>query len=115
MEPKGPPPTHEETLGALPGAPKPLADAYAKTGKTPTGAARDKLAANPKSGTRAAAEGGQAAEEEADDPVADMNAPDAVEAVGRMRSREKLQAVVNTDKRQSVKDAAQTKLDSMKE
>jgi hypothetical protein len=39
----GPPPSHEESLGALQGAPKPLADEYARTGKTPTGPERDAL------------------------------------------------------------------------
>jgi hypothetical protein len=39
----GPPPAHEETLGAIQGAPKPLADHYAETGRTPAGPERDRL------------------------------------------------------------------------
>lgn len=46
-------------------------------------------------------------------PVSDSNATDAVEQVGRMRSTEKLQQIVDSDKRSSVKDAAQKRLDEL--
>lgn len=39
------PPSHEETLGALAGAPEEIAQAYAETGVTPEGEWRDKQTA----------------------------------------------------------------------
>lgn len=55
--------------------------------------------------------GGQPGGAEAEEsPVSDTNADEAVEAVGRMRSREKLQHVIDNDKRASVKAAAQQRL-----
>jgi hypothetical protein len=50
------------------------------------------------------------ADEGAEDPVADMNATDAVEAIGRMRSKEKVQAIVDGDQRATVKAAAEKRL-----
>lgn len=48
-----------------------------------------------------------------DDPVSEMNAPEAIDSINRMRSKEKLQAVVDNDPRASVKEAAKQKLASL--
>ena len=63
----------------------------------------DKLAAKP---------AGAAVDADADDtdPVESMSATDAVDAIGRMRSKEKLQQVIDNDTRASVKDAAKARL-----
>lgn len=46
-------------------------------------------------------------------PLSDTNADEAIEAVGRMRSRDRLQHVVDNDKRATVKAAAQKRLDEL--
>lgn len=52
-----------------------------------------------------------AAAEEADaSPVSDENAHDAIDQISRIRSRDKLQSIIDNDKRQSVQDAARTRL-----
>jgi hypothetical protein len=51
---------------------------------------------------------------EADDsPVSDTNADEAIEAIGRMRSADKLKHVIDNDKRVSVKEAARKRLDEL--
>ena len=44
------------------------------------------------------------------DPVSDLNAGDAIASIERMRSRDKLQAIVDTDQRATVKAAAEKRL-----
>lgn len=51
--------------------------------------------------------------DEGDSPVSDSNADEAIEAIGRMRSRDRLQHIVANDKRVSVQKAAQERLDSL--
>lgn len=46
-------------------------------------------------------------------PVSDSNADEAIEQIGRMRSRDKLQHIVDNDGRVSVKKAAQERLESL--
>jgi hypothetical protein len=48
-----------------------------------------------------------------DDPVAEMNVDKAVESVNRMRSREKVQAVIDNDSRVTVVNAAKERLKSL--
>ena len=43
-------------------------------------------------------------------PVSDTNAADAIEAIGRMTSKEKLQHIADNDPRVTVKDAAKKRL-----
>jgi hypothetical protein len=42
--------------------------------------------------------------------VADLNVTDATDAISRMRSKEKLQAIADTDKRSTVQQAAKDRL-----
>jgi hypothetical protein len=57
---------------------------------------------------------GGAADGGADEsPLSDTNADEAIEAVGRMRSRDKLQQVVDSDPRATVKAAAQERLNEL--
>lgn len=60
-------------------------------------------------------EAGDAEESDADEtsPIADLNADEAVEAVGRMRSRDKLQHVIDNDTRVSVQNAAKQRLSQL--
>lgn len=46
-------------------------------------------------------------------PVSDKPAPEAIEMVGRMRSKDQLQAVADHDKRSSVASAARDRLQSL--
>lgn len=48
--------------------------------------------------------------EEADSPVSDKTADEAIEAIGRMRSQDRLQAIADGDERVTVKDAAKARL-----
>lgn len=52
----------------------------------------------------------QAEEPGADDPVADVTATEAIDKIGRMRSKEQLQTIVDTDQRATVKAAAEKRL-----
>lgn len=65
-----------------------------------------------KAGAAATDEGEE--EETGVDPVKTMNATEAVDAVSRMRSPEKLQQVIDNDQRASVKDAASKRLAELK-
>lgn len=49
-------------------------------------------------------------DDEAESPVSDTNADEAIEAVGKMRSRDRLQHVINNDPRVTVKEAAKRRL-----
>lgn len=51
--------------------------------------------------------------EEDQSEVADMNADEAKDAISRMRSKDKLENIVLTDKRKTVQDAAQKRLDEL--
>jgi hypothetical protein len=57
--------------------------------------------------------GGTGTEEES--PVSDSNADEAVETVGRMRSQDRLRHIAETDKRASVKAAAQKRLSELQQ
>jgi hypothetical protein len=46
-------------------------------------------------------------------PVADMPVPDAIDHIGRMRSKDKLQDAIDCDSRVTVQKAAQARLDSL--
>lgn len=48
-----------------------------------------------------------------EDPVKELNADKAIDAIGRMRSPEKLQQVIDNDQRASVKAAAQKRKDEL--
>lgn len=60
---------------------------------------------------RASAEGeGDAAGEGEESPVSDTNAAEAIDSVNRMRSRDKLQHVIDNDPRATVRAAAEKRL-----
>lgn len=46
-------------------------------------------------------------------PVADENAPDAIDRISRMRSKDRLQEIADTDPRVSVQEAAKKRLEEM--
>jgi hypothetical protein len=48
-----------------------------------------------------------------DSPVSDTNADEAIEQVGRMRSKDRLQHVIDNDKRSTVQDAARKRLEAL--
>lgn len=58
-------------------------------------------------------EGDQGEEEETSE-VSDMNADEAKDAISRMRSTDKLQHIAENDKRKTVQEAAQKRLDELK-
>ena len=51
---------------------------------------------------------------EEDSPVSDTNATEAIDAVSRMRSEDRLNAVISSDKRTSVVEAAKKRLAEVK-
>jgi hypothetical protein len=65
-------------------------------------------------GKRAHSQGQPAGDEDDDDsPLSDSNVDEAIESISRMRSRERLQHVVDNDSRVSVKNAARKRLESL--
>jgi hypothetical protein len=52
---------------------------------------------------------------EAKSEVADLGADEAVDSISRFRSREKLQAIADSDKRKSVQEAARKRLEELGE
>lgn len=65
-------------------------------------------------GAGKSATGGTAGASDADEsPVSDTNADEAIESIGRMRSKDRLQHVIDNDKRSTVKEAAQKRLEAL--
>ena len=57
--------------------------------------------------------GGDGTDSEEKSEVADLNVSDARDAISRMRSKDKLEHIVLTDKRKSVQDAAEARIKEM--